>query len=233
LIPIRDINPTQTKPVVTYVLIGINVLVFAFQLLIGTEANQDLIMRFGAVPLHLSEFEFSILRSQGGTLGSWVTPLTSMFMHGGFVHIIGNIWFLWVFGDNIEDTLGKRRFILFYVLTGFGAVLAQAAIDPQSAVPMVGASGAISGILAGYVMLYPRARVLTLIPIFIFFKFIEIPAYAFVLVWFGFQVLSGYVSLKAIAVGGGVAYFAHIGGFVVGLILILIMKQKRHETDPD
>jgi membrane associated rhomboid family serine protease len=150
-----------------------------------------------------------------------------MFMHGDWLHILGNMWFLWIFGDNVEDELGKVKFVLFYVLTGLLAAAAQVAIDPASFVPMVGASGAIAGVLAGYVVLYPRARVLTILPVVIFL-FVELPAFLFIFVWFGLQLLRGVVSLGAMGDNaGGIAFFAHIGGFVAGLALIKLMARRR------
>ena len=226
MIPIRDNNPTRTKPIVTWVFIAVNVAVFLYQLSVGQEGGRVLVERFGVVPAYLTSGDFGS-RTGGGSLGSFITPFTSMFMHGGFLHLAGNMWFLHIFGDNVEDVLGRVRYVIFYLLAGLGAALAQILVGPSSTMPMVGASGAISGVLAGYVMLFPRARVVTLVPIFIFLQFMELPAFLFIFVWFGIQVLSGYVSLGAMdATGGGVAWFAHIGGFVVGLALIRILRPR-------
>ena len=149
VIPLRDINPTHSRPVLTYSLIAINVAVFVYQITLGEVAMQEFVERFGVVPYFLTEGDMLGLRSQGGSLGSWITPVTSMFMHGGFLHIIGNMWFLHVFGDNIEDRIGSGRYAVFYLVCGLAAVAAQVVVDPDSRIPMVGASGAIAGVL-GY-----------------------------------------------------------------------------------
>lgn len=220
MIPLRDLNPSGVKPVLTYALIAANIAVFLFQFSLGTAGMHGFVERFGVVPEALV---------YGGHWGSWVTPVTSMFMHGGFMHLLGNMWFLHIFGDNVEDNLGRARFLAFYVLCGLAAVVAQVAIQPSSDVPMVGASGAIAGVLAGYVTLYPRARVLTLIPIIIFIQFAEIPALFFIFVWFGYQLLMGFTSLGSLGEStGGVAFFAHIGGFVAGLILIRVFRRAKN-----
>lgn len=212
MIPIRDENPTRTQPVVVWVLIAMNVAIFLFEWSLGQRGFAEFTFRWGVVPARL-------LTGHGAL--DFLTPLTSMFMHGGLMHIAGNMWFLHVFGDNVEDALGRGRFVLFYLICGLAAVAAQVLIDPSSTVPMVGASGAIAGVLAGYVRLHPRARVLTVVPIFIFLQFIYLPAFLFIFVWFGFQLLSGLVSIGSIGQNvGGTAFFAHIGGFVAGFLLV-------------
>lgn len=214
MIPLRDINPTQSRPYVTYALIALNVSVWIYQWLLGP-GIQPFVEEWGVVPYYLT---------QEPSLGSWQTPLTSMFLHGSWMHVIGNVWFLYVFGDNIEDALGRWRYLAFYLLAGFAAVAAQVALDPGSKVPMIGASGAIAGVLGGYLMLFPRARVVTFLPLFFFF---ELPAWVFLFVWFGLQLLHGLVSLGDVAPGGGVAFFAHVGGFVAGLGLIKLLQPSR------
>jgi membrane associated rhomboid family serine protease len=170
--------------------------------------------------------------TSGGKAGIYLTPLTSMFMHGGWVHLIGNMLFLHVFGDNIEDELGHARYLLFYLVTGLGAVALQVAIDPDGSTPMVGASGAIAGVLGGYMMLHPRARVLTLVPV-VFIFFVELPAFLFLFVWFGLQLLQGFLSLGVTdEAAGGVAFFAHIGGFVLGLVLVKMLRLPASERGP-
>jgi membrane associated rhomboid family serine protease len=150
-------------------------------------------------------------------------------MHGGWLHVIGNMWFLWVFGDNVEDAMGRLRYVVFYVACGLAAVVAQVLIDPGSSVPMVGASGAIAGVLGAYVVLYPRARIVTLVPIFIILQFVELPAFVFIFVWFGLQLLSGWASLGTVGQDvGGTAFFAHIGGFVCGLALVFLLRRRDH-----
>jgi membrane associated rhomboid family serine protease len=222
VIPIRDINPTRTRPVLIYVIVATNVLVWLYQwsvhMSLGPEGMQALVMRYGTVPRLLLEAPDIF----------WYQPFTSMFMHGGWFHLISNMWFLWIFGDNIEDALGKARFVLFYILCGLAAVVGQVAVAPASQIPMVGASGAISGVLAGYVMLFPHARVVTLVPLFFIFYFAELPAYIFIFLWFGLQLLQGTLALGQTAADmGGVAWWAHIGGFVAGLVLIRLFRPRR------
>jgi membrane associated rhomboid family serine protease len=147
-----------------------------------------------------------------------LTPLTSMFMHGGWFHILGNMWFLWVFGDNVEDAMGPVRYVIFYLLCGLAAAAAQVATDPASAVPMVGASGAIGGVMGGYARLYPRARIQTLLPLGFYFTTIAVPAYFMLGYWFLLQILGGVPALAG--AGGGVAFWAHVGGFLAGVILV-------------
>jgi len=227
--PLRDLNPTRRTPVVTWALIALNVLVWLFQWAHGSDGLQALVMRYGLIPDVLTGSDIWLPRSEGGALGALITPLTSMFMHGGWLHLIGNMWFLYIFGDNVEDTLGRGRFLLFYLLGGLAAAAMQVAIGPHSTIPMVGASGAISAVMAGYVMLFPRARVVTLVFIIIFIQLIELPAFLFIFVWFGFQLLSALGTLGSTGTGGGVAFFAHVGGFVAGIVLVraLLMGRPR------
>jgi membrane associated rhomboid family serine protease len=228
VIPIRDLNETRRTPIVTWTLIATNVLIFVAGLSLGEKGAESAVMRYGLIPDVLVNGDWNNLRSAGGALGSWVTPITSMFLHGGLLHLGSNMLFLHVFGDNVEDVLGRGRFVLFYVLCGLGAVVGQVLVDPSSMVPMIGASGAISGVLAGYVTLFPHARVVTLIPIFIFIHFMEVPAAIFIVLWFLLQLVQGYLSLGMIAEGGGgVAWFAHIGGFLAGILLIRLLYKKR------
>ena len=227
VIPIRDLNRTRRTPVVTWTLIAVNVLIFVMSLSLGNTEAEALVMRFGVIPDVMVNGSWASPRAAGGALGSWVTPITSMFLHGGLLHLGSNMLFLHVFGDNVEDALGRGRFVLFYVLCGLGAVAGQILVDPTSMVPMIGASGAISGVLAGYVTLFPHARVVTLIPIFIFIHFMEVPAGIFIVLWFVLQLVQGYLSLGMIADGaGGVAWFAHIGGFLAGLVCIRLFYKK-------
>jgi len=175
VIPIRDLTPARTRPWVTWSIIALNAAVFAFQFTLGPDGEEALIRAYGLIP--------STLLS-GQALGSYLTPLTHMFLHGGVLHVVGNMWFLHVFGDNVEDALGPVRFGVFYVACGLAAAALQVAMDPGSTVPMVGASGAIAGVLGAYLLLYPGARVLTLVPVLFF---IEIPAFVFIVIWFGLQ----------------------------------------------
>ncbi len=214
MFPLRDINPVRTMPVLTWTLVFVNVSLWLFQYWLylagGGDRFATFIFQWGVVPARLLE------------LDGLITPVSSMFLHGDWLHLAGNMWFLWVFGDNVEDRMGKLRFAVFYLACGFAAVVAQVLIDPSSTVPMVGASGAIAGVLAAYVVLHPMARVITFIPLFFL---VEVPAFVFVFVWFGFQLLSGTEALGAIGQNqGGVAFFAHIGGFLAGLILVFVIR---------
>jgi membrane associated rhomboid family serine protease len=217
MIPLRDINPTRSTPVATYTLLVTNVAVFLYQVSLGPGAGEAFVMRFGMIPYYLTDSVH---------LPSFTTPLTSMFLHGGWLHLIFNVWFLHVFGDNVEDALGKTRFVAFYVATGLAAALAQTLVDPGSRVPMVGASGAISGVLGAYVRMYPGARVVTLIPFFVLMLIRHVPAGFFIAFWFIGQLVSGMGSLGRSS-GGGIAFFAHIGGFVAGLLLLGLFRGRR------
>lgn len=227
MIPIRDLNHTHRTPIVTWTLIALNVLIFVMGVGIGGPAAEQMVMRFGVIPDVMVHGHWAVPRAEGGAIGSWVTPVTSMFLHGGWLHLGSNMLFLHVFGDNIEDVLGRGRFLLFYTLCGVGAVVGQVLVDPSSMVPMIGASGAISGILAGYMTLFPHARIVTLVPIFIFIHFMKVPAWIFIVLWFALQLVQGYLSLGVITDGGGgVAFFAHIGGFLAGLVCVRVVYRK-------
>jgi membrane associated rhomboid family serine protease len=222
LIPLRDDNPSATPPVVTIAFIVLCVLVFLWQLSFGAEGGQRIVYALGVVP--------AVLLGQGqlppdlSLVSPWMTIFTSMFMHGGWMHLIGNMLYLWIFGDNVEDAMGHGRFVAFYLLCGAAAVFAQALPEPSSTVPMVGASGAISGVLGAYLLLYPHARVLVVIPFGFYLHPMRIPAGLVLVLWFGLQLLS---NLMAQPGQGGVAFRAHIGGFIAGMILIPIFKQRR------
>lgn len=218
MIPLKDSNPTERFPLITVLLIVINSCVFLFELALGEHGVQAFIAAFALVPA-------TLLRGHGmvaGALPPSVTVFTSMFLHGGLFHVAGNMLYLWIFGNNVEDAMGRMRFIVFYLVCGVAAALSHAAVNPSSTVPMLGASGAISGVLGAYVLLYPRARVLTLFILGFFVKLIEVPAVAVLGFWFIFQFL--YV-LIAPSSGGGVAWMAHVGGFVAGMALIGIFKR--------
>jgi membrane associated rhomboid family serine protease len=222
VIPLRDINPIRTRPVVTYLLIAVNTLVFAYQFWMPEDSFREFTRQWGLVPYYLTR-EFS--------LNSLSTPFTSMFMHGGWLHLIFNMWSLHIFGDNVEDSLGRVRFFLFYLACGLAAAAAQVLVGPGSMVPMVGASGAIAGVLGAYMRLFPHARVVTLIPIFFFFIVRELPAVFFIVVWFAVQLLSGIGSLGVLGQqGGGVAFFAHVGGFLGGLWLLHVFGYRKNDT---
>lgn len=222
MIPLRDDNPSGTPQVVTIVFIVMCVLVFLWQLSFGAQGGQRIVYALGVVP--------AVLLGQGqlppelSLVSPWMTVFTSMFMHGGWMHLIGNMLYLWIFGDNVEDSMGHGRFVVFYLLCGIAAVLAQALPDPSSQIPMVGASGAISGVLGAYLLLYPHARVLVAIPLGFFLHTMRIPAGLVLVLWFGLQLLSSAMAQPG---QGGVAFRAHIGGFIAGMILIPIFKQRR------
>lgn len=213
MFPIRDLNPTRSTPWVTWGIMLACGLVYLWQTILPDPASRDFIFTYGLVPQRVT-----LVRDAG----AWLSVLTSMFMHGGLLHAAGNLWFLHIFGDNVEDNMGPVRFALFYLLCGVAAAVTQVAVGPYSVVPMVGASGAIAGVLAAYLVLYPRARVVTLIPIFIFIQFAELPALFFIALWFVFQFFSGVSAFGAS--GGGVAYWAHIGGFIAGLVLVFLFR---------
>jgi membrane associated rhomboid family serine protease len=222
MIPLRDANPSSTFPFVTYGIIAANVLVFLLELAMGGQVR-GLFMEFGVVPVRVS----TSLGQGGVDTGAWLSFGTSMFLHGGWMHLLGNMLFLYVFGDNIEDRCGHARFVLFYLLAGAAAAGTQVAVNPTSPMPMVGASGAIAGVLGAYVILFPRARVLTLLPLFIFFQLIELPAYLFLGLWFLLQIASGVLSLKIGGDAGGVAWWAQIGGFLSGALFLPFLRRAR------
>jgi membrane associated rhomboid family serine protease len=216
MIPIRDLNPTRSTPWATWTVLVVCGLVYLWQAVLPDGASRDFVFTWGMVPRRLTVVQDP---------QAWLTVLTSMFMHGGFWHVLGNLWFLHVFGDNVEDNMGTARFTVFYLLCGAFAALTQLLTNPTSPVPMVGASGAIAGVLAAYLVLFPRAQVVTLIPIFIFLHWMEIPAFVFIALWFVYQFFAGVTALGQS--GGGVAYWAHIGGFVAGLALVWVFRRRR------
>lgn len=226
MIPLRDTIPSRTVPVVTHLLVGLNVAAFAVQLMQG--ARLDLFVeRWAFVPAKL----FSPSLAGGGTVPlAAVTLVTSMFLHGGLLHLAGNLLYLWIFGDNVEDALGHGRYLVFYLACGVAAALLQGALSPASTVPTLGASGAIAGVLGAYFVLFPRARVVTVVPLFVLFPLVEVPAGLYLLFWFLFQFWMGGKSLVSGAAGaaqGGVAWWAHVGGFVAGLVLLLVFRPRR------
>jgi len=220
MIPIRDRNPSGTFPYVTIGIIIINVLIFLYELSLGSGLG-EFIMKFGVVPLKVSYY------SQVPDLtfiNTFFPFISSMFLHGGFVHLIGNMWFLWIFGDNIEDKLGHFKFIAFYFLCGIIASSVHVFFNSQSNVPCVGASGAIAGVLGAYMVTFPRARVVTIVPLFVFIQVMELPAIVVLGFWFVIQFFNGAASITASASGAGVAWWAHIGGFAAGVIILYIIR---------
>ena len=239
MIPISDENPVLRTPWVNYAILAT---LFAVWLLVERGGTDQLAMatavcEYGLVPGELSG---RAPLGSGIPIGpnmacviddmaiNWLTPITSMFLHGGWGHILGNSLFLWVFGNNIEDSMGHLRFLVFYLVCGVAAALAHVLVDPASPVPTVGASGAISGVLGAYLVLYPRVRVKTLVPIIVIFTIVRLPAWAILILWFAYQVVAGLPQLLSVSqeVSGGVAVWAHIGGFVAGALLIKLFENR-------
>jgi membrane associated rhomboid family serine protease len=247
MFPYRDDNPTLATPVVTLLLIAANVAVWILVQGMGADpALARSVCELGLIPgeflgrvvpgtqVPLSPGEVCVL----GVERHWFTPLSSMFLHGGWLHLIGNMWFLWVFGDNIEDSMGRVRFAIFYLISGVAAALLQVLFNPASGIPMVGASGAISGVMGAYLILYPRVRVFALVVLGFFFTSIALPAWTMLLYWAAVQLVSGLFGLLA-EERGGVAVWAHIGGFVAGVVLIKlfarhddVMAHQSHHWEP-
>jgi membrane associated rhomboid family serine protease len=223
-LPISDENPTERTPWVTYAIIGLNVLAWFYELSIGVGPAT---FRFGAIPsfvLHHATTGYidvdGLARGTVQQVSPWpITVLTSMFMHGGWLHIIGNMWFLWIFGDNVEDAMGSVKYLIFYLLCGFVAAMAQVLSSPGSQVPMVGASGAIAGVLGAYIVLFPHARVRCLWILFILITTVYVPAWLLLGIWF--------VSQFFISSSEGVAWMAHVGGFVAGFLLVRLFVTRR------
>jgi rhomboid family protein len=213
VIPLRDIIPSRTTPIVSVCLIALNIVVFLYELTLG-RAVDAFTLYYGLVPAAFS----------------WVNVFTSMFLHGSFMHIGGNMLYLWIFGDNVEDRMGHGRFLVFYLLCGIAAALAQTITTPESIVPMVGASGAIAGVMGAYFVLYPRSRIVTLIPFF-FFQVIEVPAIAFLGIWFAMQFISGVGAIGSTIgrSGGGIAFWAHVAGFVAGITGVGLFRRPERQ----
>jgi hypothetical protein len=217
VIPIRDTIPSRRFPIINTILIVINSIVFFYELSLGHSLD-SFIKTYGLIPDNLGE---------GRAFVAQVYPFfTSMFIHGGWFHLIGNMLYLYIFGDNVEDKIGHFKYLIFYLISGIAAAFLQVLINTHSAIPMVGASGAISGVLGAYILYFPRSRVLTLVPIFLVIQFVEIPALIFLLFWFVMQFFSGVVTLAATKSTGGVAFWAHVGGFVAGFILARLFQKK-------
>ena len=215
MIPLRDVIPSRTTPFVTVCIISLNAVAFLFELTLPADRLDSFLRTYGLVPAVLD----------------WATVLTSMFLHGGWLHFIGNMLYLWIFGDNVEDRMGHARFIAFYLLCGATAALAQVLMRPDSMVPTIGASGAIAGVMGAYLVLFPHSRVLTLVPLFVIWELIEVPAILFLGLWFVVQLFSGVGSL-AVSTGdtGGVAFWAHVAGFVAGLGGVFVFRRRQRRT---
>jgi len=220
LLPLADHNPRQTTPVVNIVLVAVNVLVFLWEISLGPQI-EPVLSNVAFVP---ARFWYM----PGALLPNIVTMFVSMFLHGGWLHLGGNMLYLWIFGDNVEDELGHFRYLVFYLAAGAGATLLQAVLMPGSDVPNLGASGAIAGVLGAYFVLHPRARVVTLVPLFFLFPLVEVPAGLYLLFWFLLQFWMGSSSLAtAPGAAGGVAWWAHVGGFIAGVLLVFLMRPSR------
>ena len=209
MIPLRDTQPSYTFPFVTVAIIIINVLAFLYEFMLDPYELNHFIATYGLIPA----------RFQGMDI------LTSIFLHGGWMHLIGNMWFLWIYGDNVEDVLGHTQYLIFYLLCGIAASAVHLAFNMDSRVPTIGASGAIAGVMGAYVVKFPHSRITTLVPVFVFLTTMEIPAYFILLYWFVLQFFSGVGSMGHSHLSqGGVAWFAHVGGFLAGVVLILVMR---------
>ena len=251
MFPLKDNIPSDRFPYVTVALIIANVIVYVVtvlhggSLISGPTPQQEI--KYGAIPFALSHpgDQCGLVQTTGGqaigcvngtlpgALAPWETVFTSMFMHASIIHIGGNMLFLWIFGNNVEDAMGPVKFFLFYILGGIAALALQVAINPDSTVPTLGASGAIAAVLGGYIVLYPRARVLTLVFIILFFTVVELPALVMLGIWFLEQALFAAAGLTtATGTGGGVAYFAHIGGFAFGALTIRLLATRRRQVRP-
>lgn len=218
MLPIQDVNPTRRLPILTYILIGVNVLFFLWELTLSETQLMEAFQNYAVVPANFSAAPFSI--------ESILDGLRSMFFHGGFEHIIGNMLFLWLFGDNLEDRLGAILYLIVYFVSGFVAIFAQVAIDPTSQIPLIGASGAIAGVLGGYLVLFPGVTVRALIPVGRISTLQNVPAFIVLGMWFVLQLISGFASLGVpTAYGGGVAFFAHIGGFIAGALMVFLYSR--------
>ncbi len=219
MIPLRDTQPSRTVPVVTIGIIAVNIAIFLYEVSLDDFSRNYFIARYGMIPARLVP----------------ATVLTSMFIHGGWLHVLGNMWFLWIFGDNVEDVLGRWKYLFFYLATGVAAAMAHILANPYSRVPTVGASGAIAGVMGAYIVTFPHARVLTIIPIFILFTWVELPALIVIGFWVVMQVFSGVASIGYSNLNqGGTAWWAHVGGFAAGVILIKVLpKKKPHRRRPE
>jgi membrane associated rhomboid family serine protease len=214
MIPLKDDVRSGTRPYVTYAILAVNVIVYIYEFTLGPSKGY-FIEQYGAVPYDIFH---------PSSCAPFIRLFTSMFMHANLMHILGNMLFLWVFSDNVEDRMGHIKFIFFYLVSGICGALLHGAFSPNSTIPMIGASGAISGIMGAYILLYPRAKILALIPLGFFMRLMYLPSLAFLGLWFLYQLLLGI--LTAGAGGGGVAYFAHIGGFAAGVLFALPFKKK-------
>jgi membrane associated rhomboid family serine protease len=225
LLPLRDDNPHTTTPVVNYALIAACVAVFLWQVGLDDRAEEIAVLAYGLIPGTL--FGKVLVAPEVHRLPGVLTIFTSMFLHGGWLHLIGNMWFLWIYGDNVEDILGPFKYLVFYLACGVAAGLTHVLTNPDSRVPTIGASGAIAGVMGAYMVKFPHSRIVTLVPIFFFVTLVEIPAAIMLVYWFVLQVFSGVGAMAYSSVSqGGVAWFAHAGGFLAGMILVSVMRPR-------
>jgi len=230
MFPIRDGIPSRRLPVVTIGIVLVNVLVFFYQLTLPQASLQELFYLFGIVPARLTDPAWAARVGFPG--GGYLSFLSSMFLHGGFLHLAFNMWTLWIFGDNVEDRLGRGRFLCFYLISGLVAGGLQWATSPASTVPTIGASGAIAGVLGAYLLLFPHARILTLIPILIYPLFVQIPALVYLAIWFALQLASGISAFGQGSDSGGIAWWAHVGGFLAGMLLAKLAARPEPQQLP-
>lgn len=221
MFPISDDNPSRIKPYVTYAFIGICVVVYLWQFSLGEKGGEQAVFQLGMIPARL--FGYGDLPPHLATVSPWMTVITSMFMHGGFMHLGGNMLFLWIFGDNVEDSMGHVRYAIFYLACGAAAALTQGMLNPDSEIPMVGASGAISGVMGAYVLLHPYATIRVLLFLGILFWVAHVPALLVLGFWFAAQLFNAAIAPPDVP---GVAFWAHVGGFVAGALLVFIFKDK-------
>ncbi len=225
MIPLHDIVPTRERPFVTWILIAINTFVFLIELSFPQAELKSLFYLYGIVPARFTHPDWA--SRAGFPVGSYWPLLTSMFLHGGWMHLIGNMWSLWLFGDNVEDRMGHGKFLLFYLLSGITASLVHIFFNASSTVPTIGASGAIAGVMGAYLVMFPTARIVTLIPVFFLPLFVEIPAIIFIGFWFLSQLFSGTFSLVAPSYGGAIAWWAHVGGFLFGAMTLPVFRKRK------
>ena len=233
MFPIRDSVPSRSVPVMTRTLILINIIVFFFELGLPQQSIVQLFYLFGVVPARFTHPEWAA--SVGFPIDTYWPLLTHQFLHGGWFHIVANMWTLWIFGDNVEDRMGPLRFIIFYLICGVLAAITQVLATPDSTVPSVGASGAIAGVLGAYLLFFPTARLIVLIPILFFPFFFELPAVIFLALWFFIQLFSGTAMLANPGQVGGIAFWAHVGGFIAGMLLcgFFVQRPARRPMQPD
>lgn len=220
MFPIHDENPSSIIPYVTYSVIGLCIAAFLWQITRDPAAQNAIVYALGVIPSVI--FNREVLPPELAWVPPSATVFTSMFLHGGWMHLIGNMLYLWVFGNNVEDAMGHVKYLIFYLLCGCAAVFAQSLPDMNSTIPMIGASGAISGVLGAYLLLYPRSRVTVIIPIFIIIKTLQVPAWVVLILWFAMQLYSSIAASSE----GGVAFGAHVGGFVAGMVFVALFKRR-------